>query len=302
MNNISLIPRGVFPAVFLFMRNFKFLFIAVLLFLIGCRAPAEKQPKNAGKYISLTPAITEILFALDLKEEIAAVTDYCNYPPQASQKTSVGTIMNPSMEKIAEINPEIIFAGKLTSEKTVETLKKRGFRVVIIKADSFYRLKEDIENIGGLTGRERNARLLTEKIDRDIAEITKIVGKRKRVKTFVEISHRPLMTAGGRSYLNEVIYLAGGINIGSDSSADYLNVNYEYIVKRRPEAIILLSELSSRDKKRMKNILSGIPAVKNGRVYIIKESDRDIFLRPGPRIAEAVKKLAQILHPQAEGL
>ncbi|MEA3506893.1 MAG: hypothetical protein U9R36_05340, partial [Elusimicrobiota bacterium] len=67
-------------------------------------------------------------------------------------------------------------------------------------------------------------------------------------------------------------------------------------------AIILLSELSSRDKKRMKNILSGIPAVKNGRVYIIKESDRDIFLRPGPRIAEAVKKLAQILHPQAEGL
>jgi iron complex transport system substrate-binding protein len=110
------------------------------------------------------------------------------------------------------------------------------------------------------------------------------------------------MTAGGGSYLNEVIYLAGGDNIASENPDDYLNVNYEYIVKRSPEAVILLDELSSRDKKRMKNILSGIPAVINGRVYTIKESDRDIFLRPGPRITEAVKKMAQILYPQAEGL
>ncbi|MDA3793387.1 MAG: helical backbone metal receptor [Elusimicrobia bacterium] len=283
------------------MDKFKLINVVAFFLLLsftGCDVDSYIDRRNSGKYISLTPAITEILFALDLKENIAGVTDYCTYPPAASEKPSVGSIMSPSMEKITEINPQIIFAGKLTPPKILSALTKNGFNIEFIRADSVSQLKKDIIRIGVLTGKEKESRILTKKIGNELEDLTKSLKGAGRIKTFIEISHKPLMTAGGESYLNEVISLAGGVNVASDIQDDYLTVGYEFIIKRKPEVIVLLAGLSSGDKKRMTNILSTTPAVKNNRVYAISESERDIYLRPGPRLAEAVKKMAVMLHPE----
>jgi len=272
----------------------KIILIAIFFFLTCSKAEA------GSRYISLAPSTTEILFALGLGEEIVGVSSYCNYPPEAKTKAKAGDFSHPNMEKIFSLKPDYIFCTGLEQVPVVRELKQLKFNVYVADPKTIEELFETISDIGKITGRDKEAAKLIEKMKNDIEEVSsaaKLIPMEKRVKVFIEIWHEPLMTAGKSSFVGELITLAGGDNIAREIERPYSNFSAEKVVNLNPGCIIM----AYMDKESPLKLVEArfgwkdIDAVKNKRVF--NDIDPDILLRPGPRITEGLKEIYKRLYP-----
>jgi len=266
----------------------------IFLFLACARVEA------APRYISIAPSTTEILFALGLNEEIVAVSSYCNYPPEAKNKASVGDFSHPNMEKIAYLKPDYIFCTGLEQAQVIRELKRLNFNVYAADPENIQGLFETIRDIGKITGREKEAIRLIGKMKSDIEAVSsaaKLIPEEKRVRVFIEIWHEPVMTAGKGSFIDELITLAGGINIAHEIKRPYSNFSAEKVISLNPGCIIM----AYMDKESPLKLVEarfgwkGIDAIKNKRVF--NDIEPDILLRPGPRITEGLKEIYKRLYP-----
>lgn len=273
----------------------------ILLVLISalslCGSAMAKDP--SARYISLAPSTTEILFALGLDKEVLAVSSYCNYPPEASKKEKIGDFSSPNVEKIAWLKPDFIFCTGLEQAPVIEKLKKIGLKVYVCDPVSLKGLYASIEEIGGITSTKEKAAVLVENIKNRIASVSaklKSIPRSQRKKVFVEIWNEPLTTAGKGSYMDELITLAGGINIASDTIIPYSIFSQEEVIKRDPDCIIIAYMDKKHPAQNLKKRFGWqkIKAVENSRVF--NDINPDILLRPGPRIAQAVEEVYKRLY------
>jgi len=287
----SLYSREVFRGFFI--KNIYTLFF---ILLIGCSSSTVSNKQTSSSFVSLSPGTTEILFALGLEKRIAAVTDFCNYPPQALKKASVGSFSFPSLERIISFNPEIIFAAGGPQERILVSLENIGYRVERINPSSVDELFEAIIKIGKLTGKEKESRKLVADMSKKIDEIRNKTDNRKHPSVFIEISERPLMTAGGKSFINEMVQIAGGKNVAENIRKDYFNVNYEFIIEKNPDIILIFSNDSSGKRKDIirRKLSDATSASVNNKVFSFQ--NKDIFLRPGPRIVDGIEKISELLY------
>src|SRR3989338_7660953 len=246
------------------------------------------------KYISLAPATTEILFALGLDEEIIGVSSFCNYPLKAKTKEKIGTFSQPNVEKIISLKPDIIFCTGLEQTPVVNALRQLNLKVYVSDPSNIKELLNSIRDIGRLTGREKEADTLINKMEQVLGQVNvkvKLIPPEKRLKVFIEIWHDPLMTVGKKSFVDEVLTLAGGINIAADTLQPYLYFSPEQVIKRNPDCIIQTYMSENEPLKTIEKRLGWkeISAVKHGRVY--NDINPDILLRPGPRIVEGLQEL-----------
>ena len=264
--------------------------ILISLFLLGCVKPNDNIENEGLRIISLTPANTEILFALGLERDIVGVTSYCNYPQRVQQIASVGNFSNPSFEKIISLNPTIIFTAGIEQEYITERLRTLNLNVIQIDPHSISEIMDSVIMIGWETGKKKQALNVVKHIRERIKEISsqsRSLGNKPRI--FIEVYSNPLMTVGKESYINEVIDIAGGINIFSELEKAYPQVSGEAIIQRDPDIILALSMEKEADI--IKRLGWGrIKACRSS--SIIDDIDPDIILRPGPRIVEAI----EILH------
>jgi len=268
--------------------------IIVFIFLFLSRSEA------ASRYISLAPSTTEILFALGLDEEIVGVSSYCNYPEEAQTKPKVGDFSNPNIEKILSLKPDYIFCTGLEQAKTVHELSRLKLNVYVADPSNMEELFNTISEIGRITARRNEASQLINKMRDDITAISekvKLMPQQKRVRVFIEIWHDPLMTAGKGSFVDELIILAGGINIARDTIRPYSDFSAEKVIDLNPQVMILAYMDKEPPLKLVESRFgwADIEAVKNKRVF--NDIDPDILLRPGPRITEGLKKLYKKLYP-----
>jgi iron complex transport system substrate-binding protein len=276
----------------------KKLFITCL-FLLFCLAFCQANERKP-RYISLAPSTTEILFALGLNDEIVGVSSYCNYPPEAKKKEKVGNFSQPNIEKIVFLKPDYIFCTGLEQAPIISSLRRLGLKVYVADPSSISQILSSIKDIGKITGKTKEAESLTEKMRKDIEEISlkvKVIPPEKRQKVFLEIWHDPLSTAGIGSFVDELITLAGGINIASDTKRAYSIFSPEEVIKRNPDCIIIAYMASGNAAKSMAARFgwSDVAAIKNNRVYA--DIDSDLLLRPGPRVVEALKEIHRRLYP-----
>ena len=260
----------------------------------------SSEPKKL-RIISLAPSTTEILFSLGLDDEIVGVTTFCNYPPQAIKKEKVGAFSNPNIEKIISLKPDLIFATGLEQAPTVERLKQLKLKVFISDPSSIEELLTSIIEIGKLTNREKQAEVLVGQMKAGIERMKtkiKLIPLEKRPKVFIEIWHDPLLTVGKDSFVDELISLAGGINIAYDSPRPYSYFSPEQVIKRNPDCIILGYMVNDEAMKTINNQFGWkeIKAVKNNAVY--NDINPDLFLRPGPRLIEGLEKIHKKLYPK----
>jgi iron complex transport system substrate-binding protein len=253
-----------------------------------------------SRYISLAPSTTEILFALGLDDEIVGVSSYCNYPPKAKHKEQVGTFSSPNIEKIVSLKPDHIFCTGLEQAQTVSALKRLGLKVYVADPTTVSQILSSIKDIGNITGKTKEANALVESMQKEIDVMSAKVNTiplQKRPKVFVEIWHDPLSTAGKGSFVDELVTLAGGINIASDTKIPYSIFSPEEVIKRNPDCIIVTYMVDGSPVRSMESRFgwSGIAAVKSGRVYA--DIDSDILLRPGPRVIQGLKELNKRLYP-----
>ncbi len=280
------------------MKKIFFSLILAYLILEPCGfVAAQDRPL---RIISLTPATTEILFALGLKNEIIGVSSFCDFPKEALSKEKVGSFSQANIEKILSLKPDIVFCTGLEQNPIVTELRQLKLKVYVCDPSDLKELFSCILEIGRMTQKEKEALALIQTMNASIKEIALSVAAipvSKRPKVFVEIWHDPLMSSGQGSFVDELITLAGGINIAHDMRKPYSYYSPEQVLEHNPDIIILaymtkdtpLSLLQARLGWKM------VAAVKNGRVY--NDIDPNILLRPGPRLTEGLKELHKRLYP-----
>lgn len=282
------------------MINKRFLIIGlVLLILSGFCPNAFPLAQQKLKIISLAPSTTEILFSLGLDDEIAGVSRFCNYPHRALSKEKVGSFSEPNIEKILSLKPDIIFCTGLEQAPVITKLRQLKLKVCVSDPSNLKELFISIREIGQLLDRQNKAEVLIDGMQKSIEEIglkVSLIPKEKRQKVFVEIWHSPLMTAGRGSFIDELITLAGGINIASNTKRPYSYFSSEQVIKQNPDCIILayMDKENPLDLIRGRFGWSNIKAVKNNRVY--NDINPDLFLRPGPRLVEGLREIYKRLY------
>ena len=252
----------------------------------------------ALRIVSLAPAATEILFALGLDEEIVGVSLNCDYPLQARSKEKVGTFSRPDAERILRLKPDVVFGTGLEQAPAVNALRRLKVRVVVSDPADLNGLYDSIREIGRLTGREREATALVKQMKRRVDHVaarTRDVLPARRPKVFVEVWHTPLMTAGKGSFVDELVRLAGGVNIASGAPRPYSLFTAEEVLRGRPDCVILTYQ--GGDDRVLNRLGWGqVPAVLNRRVY--GDIDPDLILRPGPRVVDGLEQIQKRLFPK----
>ena len=294
----------------IFIRGTNWLLLALLslaLVLTGCSS-SEQTPVNyvfddlgrlvaingtPEKIVSLAPSNTEILFALGLGDRVVGVTDYCDYPPEALNKTKVGGYATPDIEKIVALNSDLILVAYGTPMDVINSMVGLGLTVFGIKTTDLADLINDIRRIGEITDKEIEAQALTSEMESKIQGVTnQTEGLEQRPRVFYIVWHDPLWTAGSETFIHELIEKGGGVNICQNITG-YTTISIEEVVARDPE-IIIASEWSYNWALNATELAS-TNASQTGRIYTC---DDNLVQRPGPRLVEGLEWFAHFIHPE----
>ena len=249
---------------------------------------------TARRIISLAPSITETLFALGAGDDVMGVTDFCNYPPAAKEKQRVGGITNPSLETMIDLKPDlIILSMEGNVREDFNKLAGIGVSVFVTNPRTLAGIHKSIHDIGLLTGRVGSALSLIGAMQHDEDSIRLLAKSTNRVLLIVSL--QPLIVVGGKTFLAELLELAGGTNIAGTSPFTYPTLSRETVVAANPDVIIVMSDaLNATD-----GLLGSFPewktlnAFRSHRVFRV---DSDIVSRPGPRATDALIHLYRIIH------
>ncbi|HHY59287.1 MAG TPA: cobalamin-binding protein [Clostridia bacterium] len=259
---------------------------------LGREVTVGQQP---AKVVSLSPAITEILFAIGAGDKIAGVTDYCEYPPEALAKPKVGGFEDPNMELIIELDPDLIFVAAGIQEEFVQQFHNLGMAVVVLDAETVEEVLHNIQLAGLALGQVEEAGELVAQLAARINAVKETVAKAAHQPTvFFEVWDDPLMTAGPGSFIDDLIRLAGGRNIASDAAKRYAEFSLEVLLERDPEVYLIQDHAHQPEDVMARAGYEGLSAVRNGRVAAVKD---DWVTLPGPRIVDGLEAMAKILHP-----
>jgi iron complex transport system substrate-binding protein len=253
---------------------------------------------KAQRIISLSPAVTEILFAIGAGDSVVGGTDFCDYPPEAKQKPSVGGFSGNtvSVERIVSLKPDLVILSAEMHGKIIDILDRLSIPSFAMEPQTFAQVYQDIRTLGRLTGHIGNAERVVKTMREKIDAVQRRFASERRVSVFWELWDDPLMTTGSSTFINEAISLAGGKNIFDDLTERWPTVSLEQILLRKPEWI--LSATDHGDRVNLQAITkrsgwSGIPAIRQGHVGLI---DSDSISRGGPRLADAVEAIADLIH------
>lgn len=271
----------------------------ILIDDFGHPFPPGNPPR---RIISLAPNITEILYALGLADKIAGVTRYCDYPPQAAEKEKIGGMVDPNLEKIEALHPDLIIAFRGNPVGILNKLRNLRFPVFVLDiGNSLEALYLIIEKIGRLTRSETEAARVLELLQkqaRDIRDALKDVRSRPRV--FLALHGQGLWTCGRDSYLTDLLDKAGADNVAGRMPRRWLNLNREQLIHENPEVIVILARDAAGFRKAKLGLeadsrLKTVGAIQSGRIHFL---DENIASRFGPRLLYALRDLAAILHPE----
>ncbi|HJQ26770.1 MAG TPA: cobalamin-binding protein [Blastocatellia bacterium] len=251
-----------------------------------------KVAAEPQRIVSLAPSITETLFALGLGDRVVGVTSYCDYPPEATAKEKVGDTLRPSVEKIVALRPDLVVVSTSSQlEQFIRQFDDLGIPVYVSNPRNVAGVIETIERIGTLTGATGRARELSDRLQKRLASLDARLQGAARPRVLVILSTEPLITAGGSTFINDLIERAGGQSIAARETAEYPQYSLETAVAARPEVIFLQAQ-----EARLPERLRVTPAAQAGRVYHI---DDNLMLRPGPRIIDGLEQMAAEIHPES---
>jgi iron complex transport system substrate-binding protein len=281
---------------------FRIMLLLTVTFLsisgIAFSPPLHREPvEPAKRIISLAPSITEILYALNLDERIVAVTNFCDYPPRTKEKPKIGGMLNPSLEAIVSMSPDIVLMTTDGNPKEVEErLKQLGIKTYVFRARRLAELPEGIRDMGKALGVEDRAKSLAGKIETEIkgsklgvpTRVGRQNSKLKKKVLFI-IWIEPLIVAGPGTAIDDALQLLGWENIASDTQVNYPKYSIEEVIHRSPDVILIgkpLTDTEEFSKGFLKKIAS-LEAVRKGRVYYTS----DALYRLGPRVLEGIKEV-----------
>ncbi|MGH9862775.1 MAG: ABC transporter substrate-binding protein [Candidatus Acidiferrales bacterium] len=258
-----------------------------------------RVPTRIERVISLAPNVTEIIYALGQEERLVGITNQCDFPPAARAKARIGDVINPSLERIIELKPDVVLGSKAGNRReTVELLEHADIPLYGVAPRSVDGILTSIRHVAELLAVPQAGEELAGRLEERLGALPRRLAQRRRPRVLFILWLEPLLTVGGDTFLNDILRRAGADSVTADVKEDWPRLSLEVVIERDPDFLVLprtpslearLAELATRPP------WSHLRAVEQHHIVWLDES----VMRPGPRVADAVESLARALHPEA---
>ncbi len=276
------------------------LIIAAVLIILSWPSTPERSQVEGQRIVSLSPAITEILFELGLGEQIVGASAFSDHPPEAQQIPRMGKYGDPNIELIIRAKPDLVISQRISPDEIILMQNELAgvCKFLLLKVDTLAEIIESTKKIAQATNTIERGQELTDRWQKKIEQLESQYARLRdedRIRVYVEIGANPLRTCGAGNYLSEMIHLAGGKNLGdATTSTLWPVISSETVVVWNPQLILVLGmKRSGGFKEQISSRLGwdNIEAVKTGRIVELP----DAFNRQGPRLFEEAQRLARII-------
>ncbi len=256
-------------------------------------------PREVNRVVSLAPNLTEIVFALRDGDHLVGDTDYCDFPAEAVRKPHVGGPVNPNLEEIVSLKPDLVLATKsINRRETVDALERIGLPVYVTDPHSVEEMIASVEHLGSALGTEKTAGMLAEDLRLRLADLDRrLAGTAPRRVLFI-VWTDPLISVGRDTFIADALRRAGGRSV-VETKAEWPHVSVEEIVRLQPDVLVFASAHAGNtqrdiDALRTRPGWENLAAMQHGNVVVIS----DAINRPAPRMVDAIERLARALHPE----
>lgn len=272
-----------------------------ILFNRHSKSGIGHRASDSRRIVSLTPNLTEILFALGLDDKIVAVSSDSDWPAGAADKTKVGTFWQPDTEAIIAARPQLIVTETFEQQKAAaDSLSRLGYEVLSLKLEKLDDLIAAIQKIGAAANCRQRADELTKNIKEQLNNQRLKNSSTDTVKVLWVVQTEPLRVVGRDTFINEMIELAGGENAIGPTIQQYPPISAEELLACQPQVIIQSAmgtagiEKQQRAAEALWSRFETLPAVRNKRIYVV---DSDTMLRLGPRLCQGIELIANLVQP-----
>ncbi len=281
-----------------------YVFAAALATAAGC-APRAATRVDAGplRLVSTAPNLTEIVFALGAAGCLVGRTESCDYPPACAAVPAVGGFGTPNLEPLLAARPTLVLETVLADPEIARRLAALRIPVAHIDCARLDDIPDAILAVGRLVGRDARAYALAADIRDGLAAARAAPAPARRTRVAMLFAADSPITAGRRSFIAELLRIAGAENIGDSSNADYYRVSLEWLLAQDPDVLLCLFETAGREPVDLFAAQTGwnaLSAVRARRVYTV--TDLNTVCRPGPRVLEGIAQLRQVLAHDADHL
>ncbi|WP_019639285.1 ABC transporter substrate-binding protein [Paenibacillus fonticola] len=263
----------------------------------GAEFTFEAAPQ---RIVSLAPSETEGIFALGLDEHIVGVSDVDDYPEAVKDKPRMGGFQ-VNVEAVIAAKPDLVLAGNLIAPATVENLTDLGIQVYRSNPTNLDETLAHIRTVGEITDRQKEAEEVVTQMEKErdiVLDAVKSLTPDQKKKVYIEFS--PGWTVGKGVFMDELITLAGGVNVASDLEG-WNEINEENIIKANPDVILFAKNVVDENNKTIGDMIKArggwdqITAVKEDRVVGM---DDNLLSRPGPRVTQGLIEMARAIYPE----
>jgi len=252
-------------------------------------------PDHASRIICLVPSITDAVFALEAADDVVAVSDFVQYPEEARKKPSVGSIANPSIEKILSLHPDLLLGMPHKNQQGVlDQLAHMGIPIFLVDPHGIAGILKSVTSLGKAIGREKEASVVVTRLQQRIDSVRASVRGKPVISVFMPVSYDPVITIGKGAFITDIIEVAGGHSITTDLSQEWPHVSMEAVIARAPQALLMMrGGTITPEILRTRPGWDALPAVRSGRVYFV---DKRVDF-PSPVAIDALEDLAKQFHP-----
>ena len=257
-------------------------------------------PQTLHRIVSLSPNLTETLYALGLQDRLVGDTDYCDFPEDAQHKPKVGGVINPSIEAIVALHPDLVLVTKLSNRReTVNSLADVGIPSYATDPHTIEEIISSTQRLAELMGEPEVGSTLAKDLERRLADLQQRIAPLPRRSVLFVIWTQPLISIGKDTFIADALRYAGADSI-VDSTQSWPQVNLEEVARVQPEFLVFAGSHTETMPVRIE-ALSELPgwrildSVRNHRFVKTSEAVE----RPAPRIVSAIEDLARHFHPEA---
>jgi len=257
-------------------------------------------PQPVHRIVSLAPSLTETVYALGLQDHLVGDTDYCDYPVDAQKKTKVGGGINPSLEQIAALHPDIVLVTKAFNRlETVHSLDSLGIAAYATDPHTVEEIITSSKKLSDVLGVPEAGASVAGDLQRRLADLQKRLGTLPLKRVLFVVWTQPLISVGKDTFIADALRRAGAVSI-VDSEQDWPQVSLEEVAHLQPDFLVFADSHSDSASSSVEMLAtlpgwSIVEAVSKRRVAVIS----DAVNRPAPRIVSAIEDLAKQLHPDA---
>jgi iron complex transport system substrate-binding protein len=257
-----------------------------------------RVPITPQRIISLSPNLTETVFALGLQNRLVGVTDFCDFPPEAKQKARIGGAISPNLEQIVALRPDLVLATTALNRKiTVEELERLGLSVFATHPRKVGDVISSVRRLGEVLGAAERGEALAAALNLRLGDLQRKLAGRPRRNVLFIVWADPLITIGPETFIADALRYAGARS-AVETTQDWPRLSLEEVVRLQPEFLVFADTHSESVETRAKDLSErpgwrGLEAVQQKRVAIVS----DAISRPAPRLVEAIEQLARQLHP-----